>query len=259
MDDIAEKRVFADRAGGEELLVAAGAGVVSASVSRGRVGRFGVVHRCSPTAIAAAGGLVAVATDEDVLLRGPDADRFEGAGFGPAVAVGVADGTPVAAAPDGRVAQLREGGWADLGRVAGAVRAIDGPLLAAADGVYRLPGLATVGLDDVRDVAAAGPLAATAGGLYVLGNGWLLEREGDVRVVAADGDRAHAATADALLARGADGWDEVEHPADGPVVAVAHGTVPYAVTADGTVLAPAEGGWRAAPLGADGVVGCAVA
>jgi hypothetical protein len=95
-------------------------------------------------------------------------------------------------------------------------------------------------------------------GLYSLGNGWMLEGDGEFRVVAAAGSRAHAATATALRERGADGWHEVALPASGAVVDVAYGTVPYAVTADGVVFAEREGGWRATSLGVGGVVGCAV-
>lgn len=260
MDDVEGKRVFDDRADREELVVAAGLGVLSVSVS---AGRFDVVHRCTPADVASAGGRVAVATDADVLLREPSSEGFGATDFGPAVAVGFVDGRPTAASPDGRVAR-RDGAegdseWVDLGRVDGTVRAMDGRLVAASDGVYRLPGMDFAGLDDVRDVAAAGPLAATGDGLYSLGNGWMVERDGDFHVAGSDGTGAHAATAHALLERRADGWAEVDLPADGPVAAVAYGSTVYAVAADGVVLAGRDGGWEATPLGVDGVVGCAVA
>lgn len=282
MDDIEAKRVYGDRAGEGELLVAAGIGLVAVHVSADRVGRFGVVHRCDPADVAASGDRVVVATDEDVLLRGAGADAFQQTGFGPAAAVGFDDDGLVAAGPDGRVARLsggRGGGlgsgsggsdradgpdaeaWTDLGRVEADVRAIDGRLLAAADGVYRLPGLAYAGLDDVRDVAAAGPLAATGDGLYSLGNGWMDELSGAFRVVAAGGrgGESHAATAEAFYERGEDGWGTVALPAGGPVVDVAYGDATYAVTADGVVLAAGTDGYRSQSLGVDGVVGCAVA
>jgi hypothetical protein len=78
--------------------------------------------------------------------------------------------------------------WTTIGRVE-RVRAIDGGLVAAADGVYRVTadGIAPGGLSDVRDVAAAGrPLAATGDGLYALGNGWLRDLSGRFRAVASD-------------------------------------------------------------------------
>lgn len=261
-DDIEEKRVFGDRAGGNELLVACALGLLSVDVSADRVGRFGVTHRCHPADVAAGGGRVAVATDEDVLFRARDGDEFEPTGFGPAAVVGFDDDAPVAASPDGRLARLdpdeTDHGWTDLGRLDGEVRAIDGRLVATGDGVYRLPGLDYAGLDDVRDVAAAGPLAATGDGLYALGNGWMGELEGAFRVAAA-GDRAHAATAEAFYERGSSSWREVALPTAAPPVDVAYGEVPYGITANGAVLAAGEAGWRAHPLGVDDAVACAVA
>lgn len=282
MGDIEEKRVYGDRAGKAELLVAAAIGVLEVEVSGARVGRFGIAHRCDPVDVAAGGGRVALATDEDVLVREPGNDGFEATGFGPAVAVGFDGGVPVAAAPDGRVARLAiddEGaagdrsddgheaprGWADLGLLDAEVRAVDGRLLAAADGVYRLPGLEYAGLDDARDVAAAGPLAATGDGLYSLGNGWMDVLEGTFEVAVASRDRAraaraHAATPEAFYERrsGEDGWRTVELPVEEPVVGVAYGEVPYVVTEDGSAVAEDEDGWRAHSLGVEGVVGCAV-
>lgn len=263
MDDIEEKRVFGERAGGTSLLVAAAVGVLSVGVSADRVGEFGVAHRCSPTDVAAAGGLVAVASDDDVLVRPPGGEDFEPTGFGPAVAVGVeTEGEVVAASDDGRLARLvtdaTEPSWTDLGHLDAAVRAIDPPLLAAADGLHRLPGLDYVGLEDANDVAAAGPLAATGEGLYSLGNGWMDELDGDFRVAATDGERAHAATGSALFERRDGDWREVDLPADGRVVDLAYVAVPFAVTRDGVVLAEGGDGWRATPLGVDGVVGCVV-
>lgn len=266
--DVEEKRVFDERAGKTDLLVAAAIGVVEVEVSGPRVGRFGVAHRCDPADVAAGRGLVAVATDEDVLVREPGEAAFAPTGFGPAVAVGFDGEAAVAAGPDGGIARLavdagdaggdRDHGWTDLGTLDAEVRAMDGRLIAAADGVYRLPGLDYAGLDDARDVAAAGPLVATGDGLYSLGNGWMDELDGEFRVVAADGAQVHAATAEAFYEQSDAGWREVALPTDGPVVDVAYGTVPYAVTADGVLLSEAEDGWRAHALGVSGVVGCAV-
>jgi asparagine synthase (glutamine-hydrolysing) len=87
--------------------------------------------------------------------------------------------------------------------------ALAGNLAASEAGVFRLTdsGLRPAGLQAVTDVArAAGvPLAATAEGLYELGNGWLDVRDGEFRLAAGAPDgRAHAATADAFYGR-ADG------------------------------------------------------
>ena len=275
-DDVEEKRVYGDRAGKRELLVAASMGVLVVEVSGPRVGRFGVAHRCSPTDVAASGRRVAVATDGDVLVRDPDDEAFEATGFGRAVAVGF-DDDPVAAGPGGRVGRLDVDGrgvddragddadsaWTDIGHIDAEVRAIDGRLLAAADGVYRLPGPDFAGLDDARDVAAAGPLVATGDGLYSLGNGWMDELDGAFSVATvgegpAGSTTAHAATDAAFFERSSDAWSEVALPVDGPIVDVAYGDVVYGVTADGHVVARDEDGWRSQALGVEGVVGCAV-
>ena len=266
MDDVEEKRVFDDRAGKTDLLVAADVGVLAVETAGDRVGRFGVVHRCDPVDVASGDGRLAVATDDDVLLGENGSDAFEPTEFGPAVAVGFDGDAPVAAAPDGRVARFEGGGdandrdreWTDLGQLDAEVRSSDGRLLAATDGVYRLPGLSYAGLDDARDVAGAGPLVATGHGLYSLGNGWVDELSGAFRVAASDGDRAHAATADAFFERVSGEWREVDLPADGPVVDLAYGEATYVITTDGILLADAGDGWRSHPLGVEGVVGCAV-
>lgn len=252
MASIAEKRVYDDHEDPTELVVAAELGVLSVAVTGDAVGEFRVVHRCTARDVAARGNAVAVATDDDV-LRGPD---FHPTGFGPAVAVGVGDGL-LAAGPDGRVARRGED-WRTLGR-AGDVRAIDGDLVAAADGVYRAGyDLQAVGLDDARDVAADGPLAATADGVYRLGNGWREELAGEGRVVAADGERAHAATAGGLYGRTGGEWRPLDSPADAPIAEIAHGEAVYAVTVGGTVLVDAGDGWRSRALGVGGVGGLAV-
>lgn len=260
MDDIEEKRVYDARTGSRDAYVATAEGLARVAVSGDRTGGFELVHREAARDVAARSspdgrnGALAVATAADVLVgRG-----LEPTGFGPAVAVGF-DGEAVAAGPAGRVARLVDGEWRETGRITD-VRAVEGGLVAAADGVRRTDGT-QVGLDDARDVAAAGPFAATGEGLYRLGNGWISVRDGVFEVVAADGQRAHAATADALYGRTGDGWDAVEVPVDAPVADVAYGDGVYAVTATGQFLASGDGrrAWRHSPLGLSGVAALAVA
>ncbi|MFC7196902.1 hypothetical protein ACFQL4_23370 [Halosimplex aquaticum] len=237
-------------------------------ISGDQVGRFGLAHRCRARDVATTDGAALVATDEDVLV-GPD--PFESLAFGPAVAVTAdAAGTVVAADETGRVSRYDDGEWTELGAVE-EVRALSAGLVAAADGVFRIDGdgLASVGLDDARDVASADgvPLAATGDGLYRLGNGWLRESEGSYTVVAAGDGKSHAATAEALYARGADGWEAVDLPAEGSVVDVAYGECVYAATESGTVLVEADpeltadgtGGWRSRSIGLPEVSALAVA
>ncbi|MGM0591411.1 MAG: HVO_0234 family beta-propeller protein [Halobacteriota archaeon] len=258
---IEEKRVYADRTGKVELFVCCGIGLVSVDISGDLVGEFGVERRCVATDAAAGDGRVAVATDEDVLVRrGPDAE-FEATNLGPAVAVGVHGGRVLAATPDGRVAATDDDGWTRLGETGG-VRAIDGGLVAAADGVYRVTErLQHVGLDDVRDVAGRGiPLAATGEALYALGNGWMDVRDGDFSAVDSDGERAHAVDADGSYAREGDDWQSVDLPTDDSVVGFGYGPDQVlALTESGTLLVDAGEGWRAHALGVPEVVGFAVA
>jgi hypothetical protein len=256
-----EKRVYGAKRGRSELFVATAVGLVRVSVSGALVGEFGLVHRGSVRDVAA-GGDLAVATDEDVLLaragegsegsEGSDGDEegepsFEPTGFGPAVAVSTREG--VVAGDGERVARLRDGDWETCCELGG-VTAIDGGLVAADSGVHRLDG-GHVGLSGARDVAASVPLAATDDGLFHLGNGWMRSLDGAFEAVASDGGRAHAA-GDRLYAMGADpeSWEPVELPVEARVVDVAHGETTYAVTEDGTLLADdGEGGWRERALG----------
>jgi hypothetical protein len=284
MSAIEEKRMYGDRREETIAYLATGQGVATVRVSGDQVGRFGLARRGSARDVATTDGAVVVATDEDVLV-GPD--DFEPLGFGPAVAVGIdRGGDPLAAGESGRVARYRDGEWTDLG-VVGDVRAIADGFVAAADGVHRVDGddLVNAGLDAARDVTVADgvPLAATDGGLasdtsetssehtsdgglYRLGNGWLREREGSFRTVAAGGGHAHAATADELFERDGDAWTALDLPVGESVVGVDYGECVYAVTGAGTFLVEADpdttadgaGGWRSRSLGLPDVAALAV-
>ncbi|WP_255193739.1 HVO_0234 family beta-propeller protein [Natronobeatus ordinarius] len=267
MDSIEEKRVYDERDGATAVYVASATGLCRVRVSDDAVGAFGLVERCASRDVAARAGELAVATDEDVLVterpaapNGVETDvALEETGFGPAVAVGYDDDVLVAAAPDGRVARWEADEWVFLERRSSAdVRAIDGDLVATADGVVRHWGgsLEPAGLSAVRDVSVAGvPLAATDDGLYKLGNGWMRERSGPFDVVAADPrsspgelERAHAAAGNTLYEHDDGEWLECER-ADAAIVGVGYGETIYAVTEDGTFLAVGDAGWRSHSLG----------
>jgi len=255
---IDEKRVYADRTGADEVLVAAEQGLVVVSLSDDRVGEFGLDYRGPVGDVAAGGDRRALATDSDVLVG-----DYDPTDFGPAVAVGFHDGALLAAGPDGRVARLDDG-WTTLGEV-DTPRAIDGGMIAAEDGVHQAVGgsLRNVGLGGVHDVSGRGmPLAATDDGLYRLGNGWMDDLDGAFSVVNtdADGDRAHAVGEAGLFAREAVGdWRSVETPTEDRIVDVAYtDRATVAVTAGGTLLADAGDGWRSRELGVTGVARLAV-
>ncbi|ELY91032.1 hypothetical protein C483_10121 [Natrialba hulunbeirensis JCM 10989] len=184
-------------------------------------------------------------------------------GFGPATAIGVTGSTILAADPDGTVRFLkyergddgqdacRDSDWQELEfgpsnsggrderRTPTSVRAIDGDLLATDAGVYRFREtdgarvLEHAGLTDVVDVSAAAvPLAATADGLYRLGNGWMKVLEGTFETVTADPQaepgrlsRAHAVTAGVTAASTAETAAETTtaEPAETDVYAFSNG------------------------------------
>jgi len=268
---IDEKRVYADRTGADEVLVAAEQGVVVASLSGDRVGEFCLDHRTGARDVAAAADRRAVATEADVL-----AGDYDPTDFGPAVAVGFDDDALLAAGPDGHVARLGgDGAWTTLGRV-DEPRAVDGGMIAAADGVHQVVGdeLRNVGLADVRDVSGRGmPLAATGDGLYRLGNGWMDDLDGAFDVVSADprsagsrretdtaDDRAHAVGEAGVFVREAVAeWSPVDAPTDDRIVDVGYTEgATVAVTETGTLLADAGDGWRTRALGVTGVAALAV-
>lgn len=242
MSSIDEKRVHGANTDPTAVFVASDIGLTRVAVAGERVGEIKLRDR-RPARDLACNGELAVATDEDVLVG----EALTESGFGPATAVGFDDGL-VAAAPDGRVARRVDDEWHDMDTV-GTVHAIDGDLLATDGGVYRLTddGLTHAGLDAVRDVAVGGvPRAATATGLYRLGNGWMDDLDGDFTMVSADGERAHAATPSEFYAHD-DEWRPVEVRRS--VAAVAYAGLVYAVAADGTLLIGTDDGWRDHPLG----------
>ncbi|MFT4891907.1 MAG: hypothetical protein ACI9YT_002843 [Halobacteriales archaeon] len=278
MGDMEEDRVY-DAPSGEETVYVAndlGVGTASVSLASGRVGRFSLDRQCGARDLAAADGWVAVATDEDVIVRTPGGEYVD-SGFGPADAVGFDRGPPLdllAASPAaeiGRVVDLPEdpSEWLEIADVDAPVRAIEGPFVAAADGVYRASpdSLNDTGLEDTRDVSTPGvPLVATADGLYRLGAGWMVELDEPTDAVAAappveDGTLGRAfAVVDGRLQEhdpDADDWHERSIP-EGPVVDVAFGEHAYAVTATGTLLVGAGDGWEYRSIGLADPVGVSV-
>jgi len=258
MDDtIDAKRVYADRTGADEVLIAAEQGVIVASLSDDRVGEFALDHRTTARDVAAAGDRRAVATASDVLVG-----DYEPTDFGPAVAVGFHGDALLAAGPNGRIARFDDG-WTTLGEV-GTPRAVDGGMIAAESGVHQVvdDDLRSVGLGGVHDVSGRGmPLAATDDGLYRLGNGWMADLDGAFRVVSADADddRAHAVGETGLFARAAVGdWPPVETQSADPVDVAYTDAATVGVTETGTLLADAGDGWRRRELGVTGVAALAV-
>ncbi|MDL5363014.1 hypothetical protein [Halalkalicoccus sp. NIPERK01] len=248
MSSIEEKRVYAGKTGERSVYLASDLGVVRASVSGDMIGEFGIEHRCRARDLAWVDGL-AVATAEDVLLDG------DPTGFGPALVVGGVE-EPVAVSPEGRVARFEGSEWTDLGSLDD-VRAADGDLLATGGGIYRASGgLDHVGLADANDVSTPGiPLAATAAGLYRLGNGWMRDLDGGFDRVAGDGPPGELPSGAALAGESLyvyDGeWRERETPE--PLAAVAVGEAVYGATGDGTLYVDAGDGWRSGALGVSGV------
>ncbi|WP_050032693.1 HVO_0234 family beta-propeller protein [Halorubrum halophilum] len=293
-DDISieEKRVYAGTAGRTDAYVATESGVVRVALSADKVGAFDMVAREPARDVAVLArddgpDLVGIATADGlhvaVVGDDPEFEPADPAGSKPLVAVGVYDDAFLAARDDGEISRIEVGnGVADPEAISiGTVsqpRAIDGPLVAAVDGVYQISGsdsanesdtLTSVGLDDARDVAGAGmPLAATAAGVYWLGNGWMTALEGDATAAAADGDGHAMAVVDGDLVvheSDVDGWDTetwtaADLPVDEEPVALGYGPgVSVAVTDAGTLCVDAGDGWRHQVVGVRGVAGVALA
>ena len=306
-DDISieEKRVYAGSAGRTDAYLAADVGVVRVAISGDKVGPYELVARDAARDVAVLGrpdapDLIAVATDHTLAVASAaDDPTFDPVGLGASVAVGVSDGGFLAAdATDElhrvnvRAAPEPAGSpTTDTTRI-GSVddpRRIDGPLVAAADGVHRVTGTAagaaptveTAGLANARDVSGAGvPLAATASGLYWLGNGWMPAAERPATAVAADGNGHAMAVVDGTLRVhpggagvsgspagtvaetrwDADAWTETALPVDERPVALGYGPgLSAVVTAAGTVCVNAGDGWRHQALGIGEIGGVALA
>ncbi|ACM57255.1 HVO_0234 family beta-propeller protein [Halorubrum lacusprofundi] len=290
-DDISieEKRVYAGTAGRTDAYVATESGVVRVALSADKIGAFDMVAR-EPARDAAvlprrdAPDLLGVATPDGLQVAPVGDDlAFEPVDVDPVgskslVAVGVHDDAFLVAGEDGEINGIEFGDEesdptaTSIGTVSDP-RAVDGPLVAAADGVYRVSGdgseLVSVGLDDARDVAGSGmPLAATAAGVYWLGNGWMTALEGDATAVAADGDGHAMAVVDGDLFVHADddtewdagAWTAADLPVDEVPVALGYGPgVSVAVTDAGTLCVDAGDGWRHQVVGVRGVAGVALA
>ena len=259
-----ERRLFGEARDRTVAFVASSLGVTRVELAGDQIGRFSLVHRGRASSVASGADTLVVGADEDVLVAA--GDEFTPTGFGPATAVSVVDGRPVAAAPDGTVARLVGDDWEAVGEVVGPGR-MDGDLLATGEGVYRVgDNLVHLGAANVRDVAAAGPYAATADGLLRSDDGWHRVVGGDWTLVAATDGRAHAVGEDGLYVREDDGWHAEDLPTDAPLVDLAHGESFYAVTADGTMFVHAapevtpdgQGGWRSRALGVPEVTGLTV-
>ena len=295
-DDISieEKRVYAGTAGRTDAYVATDGGVVRVALSADKVGAFDMVARDSARDAAVlprrdAPDLLGVATPDGLRVASVGDDlAFEPVDAAPVgseslVAVGAHDGAFLVASEDGEIDRVEvaddrsEPAATSVGTVSDA-RAVDGPLVAAGDGVYRVTrddgasaprALSAVGLDDAGDVAGAGmPLAATGAGVYWLGNGWMTALEGEATAVAADGDGHAMAVVDGdLFVHGADDaewddetWRQPELPVDEEPVALGYGPgVSVAVTDAGTLCVDAGDGWRHQVVGVRGVAGVALA
>lgn len=267
-EDIAldEKRIYGETRQTTVAYVASETGVARVELSGDQVGRIGLVDTAPARDVAGAAGRLLVAGHEDVRV-GTDAD-VTATGFGPAAAVGVTTDRLLAAGLDGRIAALEGSDWRTVGRVE-APRRFDGAYLAAGEGVFRVgdDGLEHLDLDDARDVAAAGPYAATGDRLCALADGtWRTARDGAAERVAARDGLLHVIAGDQLLERVDGDWRQCDLPVRERVADVAYGEATYAVTVDGTFVVDTDpettpdgtGGWRHRALGVSGASTIAV-
>lgn len=289
-DDISieEKRVYAGSAGRTDVFVASSLGLVRVAVSGDKIGEFTMVTRATVRDVAVSPRAdgpdrIAVATANDLLVGALDTDDAHVAGdtleltnteFGPSKAVDDHEHGFLGVGDDGDVSFVHADGEGVSIDSIGTVpdpRTADAPLVAAGDGVYQVVDgdttatLSNVGLADVRDVAGAGvPLAATAEGLYYLGNGWMEARPEVADVVASDGNgHALAATEDGFYRHegddwGPESWSLAVLPVDEQIVAAGYGPgVALAATDAGTLCVDAGDGWRHQVIGARDVAGLA--
>lgn len=249
MAPLDEDRVYAGGTRDTTLLVATEQGLVRASVTGARVGRFAIAWQGVVHDVAADEERVVVATAEGV-LAGSDPTTLEPTTIESATAVGLTDDGWVVGDEEGRVLLVAEDQTRLLGEVA-AIRAIDPPMIATPDGVYRLPAIDAGGLSAVRDVSAHPiPLAATSHGLFKLGNGWISAMAGDASLVTGDASGAAAAVVDGSVYTLRDGdWHPSDFPEAHSIADIGVGPAVYAVSVGGTVLIDAGEGWRHRNLG----------
>ncbi|MFC7056882.1 HVO_0234 family beta-propeller protein [Halovenus salina] len=267
-DDASDERhLFGERRETATGFLASAMGVVRVELAPDRLGGFGIVERCHAADIAAGGGELAVATEEDVLLAGESRETFTPLGFGPAAAVGIEDETVYAASPEGTVAATpltavdgTATEWDRRGEVSGP-SSFDGSVLATASGVVRVaPAFEALGLDGATDVTQGESLlAGSPDGLFEYDNGeWLRRFDRPIRQVVAGEDAVFVVTETGQLFRDADTlWTEVSLSEGTRAAAVAPGRSLYVVTEAGDVFISAEptaatdgfGGRESEPLG----------
>lgn len=276
-----ERLLFGERREESVLFAGTRLGLTSIHVAAGQVGQFELLDRTPVNDLAIDGETLLVANENDV--QWSDGSTLASLGFGPATAVGIDDSWLYAASderagsestgdgPTGerRIARLArariqrtaidgENGsaeWETVGTVSDP-RRFDGNLLASGEGIVRVSEtLDYLGLDDVRDISAAGPLAATADGLYgrkESKDGWEQLLAGDASAVVDGG-----AIVDGQLFEFDGEWEAVSLPGDTAPCALVFGPMLAVMTEDGTVHIRAEpeqthdgrGGWRSQALG----------
>lgn len=244
-----EDRVYAGGRRDATLLVATERGLVRASVSGDRVGRFAIAWQGMVHDVAADEDRVVIATAEGV-KAGSDPSDLESTSIDSATAVGLTDEGLVVGDSEGHVHLVEAGHTHLLGEV-GSISAIDPPLIATRGGVYRLPDLTAGGLSEVSDVSAHPvPLAATSDGLYRLGNGWISEVQGNATLVTGDSAGLGAAVIDDSVYTLRDGdWHPMRPSEANDIADIGIGPALYAVTGDGTIFVEAGDGWRHRNLG----------
>ena len=256
----ADRRLFGEGRRTQAAYLACDLGIARVSLAGGRVGKAGVVERCTATSVATDGVRVVAGSTRGVLVD--EGEGFERLGDPFEVAaVGLAEGCILAAGDDGRVlAWTDDRGWETVGEVDTPAR-FDGALLGSGDGVYRVAETVDpLGLSGVNDVAGGGPFAATDSGIYRQGaDGWEREHDSPGTTVVAAGEVVHAVDDQHTLGRTDGVWERVDAPVLPVDLSLSDGGVLCGVTGDGTVVVresePDEyGNWRTHPLGLRGVV-----